>query len=95
VSASSWELELAGLSRRIASLEQGLADDLALVELDPWEPPAALDAPPTPEQRQLFAELMARLEACHAGVEQAARDLVSHVAEDQQRRIAARRYARP
>ncbi|HEY8201207.1 MAG TPA: hypothetical protein VII47_07620 [Actinomycetota bacterium] len=93
--ASSWALELADLGRRIAALEGALAGEDVLAGLDPWEPPAALDTPPTPKERQLFEALMARLEACQTGVEQAARDFASRVAEDQQRRAAARRYARP
>ena len=95
VRASSWEQELAGLGLRVAALERALEDGPLLVDLDPWEPPAALAARPTPQEQRLFQELTARIEACRAGVEQAALDLVSHVAEDQQRRVAARRYARP
>ena len=95
VRASSWALELADLGLRVASLERALAGDPVLVDLDPWEPPAALATRPTPQEQRLLEELLARLEACRAGVEQAALALVSHVAEDQQRRAAARRYAQP
>jgi hypothetical protein len=95
VRASSWALELADLGRRITALEDALTTEGAPVALDPWEPPAALDTLPTPAQRQLVEELMARLDACQAGVEQAARNVASSIAEDQQRRVAARRYARP
>lgn len=93
VRASSWALELADLGRRVASLEGALGGDAALLDLGPWETPAGLATPPTPKEQRLFEGLLARLESCRTGVEQAARDLDSHVAEDQQRRAAARRYA--
>lgn len=92
MSTSTWALELASLERRIVSLEQALESDAEVSLDDPWEPPAAMDGPPTPEQRRRFGDLMARLDACRTGVAQASRALDAHLAEDQQRRAAARRY---
>jgi hypothetical protein len=95
VRATTWTLELDDLARRVALLEAALAGDPMAPDPGPWEPPAAPGAPPTSEEQERFRELMARIEACRTGVEQAARDLDSHVAQGRQRRAAARRYTRP
>ena len=93
--ATTWGLELDDLAQRVALLEAALAGEPVALDPDPWEPPAAPGAPPTPEERDRFRELMARVEACRGGVERASKDIAAHIAEDQRRRAAARRYARP
>jgi len=95
VRATTWGLELDDLAQRVALLEAALEGEPLSVDPDPWEPPAAPGAPPTPEERERFRELMARVEACRTGIEKASKDLAIHIAEDQRRRAAARRYALP
>lgn len=90
--SSTWALELAGLDQRVTALEQILAGETP-EDVTPWEAPADLAVPPTPQERERYDALMVRLEACRAGVDQTAHDFASHIAEAPQRRVAARRYA--